>query len=139
MNVSFPKKEHLCSRRLIERLYRDGRRLMAFPYSVLWHPEPELPVPCQVLIVAPKRRFHHAVDRNRVKRLTRECYRLHKQQLIELLQQKQMHITLSLVYVHNELFTYEQLSNKFDKLMAQLSKDINSYEENLSCTDVAAQ
>lgn len=126
MNATFPKTEHLCSRRLINRLYAEGRRLMVFPYSVLWLEEPSLNVPCQVLIVAPKRKLHHAVDRNRIKRLTRECYRLHKQQLIPILQQRGIAITLAVTYIHNELMTYDQLYHKFDKLVALLEKDLDN-------------
>ncbi|MBQ7510784.1 MAG: ribonuclease P protein component [Prevotella sp.] len=39
--------------------------------------------PVQVLISVPKKRFRHAVDRNRVKRQVREAYRHHKAILIE--------------------------------------------------------
>jgi len=99
---------------------------MVFPYSVLWLEEPSLKVPCQVLIVAPKRKLHHAVDRNRIKRLTRECYRLHKQQLIPILQQRGIAITLAVTYIHNELMTYDQLYHKFDKLVALLEKDLDN-------------
>lgn len=48
--------------------------------SPLPSPQPDgeaLPSPCptQILISVPKRQFHHAVDRNRVKRQVREAYR----------------------------------------------------------------
>ena len=50
---------------------------MAFPFSISWTllpaEETRFPMPAQVLIVAPKRIFHNAVDRNRAKRLMREC------------------------------------------------------------------
>lgn len=89
----------------MERLHAEGHRLKVFPYSVQWLEEPTLPVPCQVLIIVPKRRLRHAVDRNRIKRLTRECYRKHKEPLLRLLQERGLCITLSLVYLHNELMT----------------------------------
>lgn len=37
-----------------------------------------VPVPCRVMVHAPKRVFKHAVDRNRIKRLLREAYRARK-------------------------------------------------------------
>lgn len=138
MNQGFPKAEHLCSRRLIERLHTEGHRLKVFPYSVQWLEEPGLKELCQVLIVAPKRRLHHAVDRNRIKRLTRECYRRHKAPLLSLLEGKGMHITLSLVYIHDELMTYEQLYLKFDKLMALLVKELLN-ENPVPSTEMAAE
>ena len=36
MTYTFHKCERLCSRRLIDRLYAEGRRLMAYPYSIQW-------------------------------------------------------------------------------------------------------
>lgn len=126
MSFTFSKEERLCSRQLIERLYNEGHRLMAFPYSVQWMVVSELPTSCQVLIVAPKRKFHHAVDRNRVRRLTRECYRLRKPDLYCFLEEHNLHLVFSLVYIHNELMTYEQLGHKMDKLLAALEKDITA-------------
>lgn len=128
MSCTFGKGERLCSRRLIEALYADGHRLMAFPYSVQWRVEP-LPVPCQVMIVAPKRKFRHAVDRNRVKRLTRECWRMRKQRLYRHLAERGFGITLALVYVHNEIFDYEPLGRKMDKLVEALVADIDKRGE----------
>lgn len=78
------------------------------------------------MIVAPKRKFHHAVDRNRVRRLTRECYRLRKDSLYNFLQEQDISIVFSMVYIHNEILTYEQLGHKMDKLLAALEKDIQA-------------
>lgn len=128
MSFAFGKEERLCSRRLIDRLYSDGHRLMAFPYSVQWRSE-SLGVPCQVLVVAPKRKFKHAVDRNRVKRLTRECWRMRKQSLYEYLAGRDMSLTLALVYVHNEIMTCEQLGKKMDKILEALVADIEKHGE----------
>ena len=41
--------------------------------------------PLQVLVSVPKKHFHHAVDRNRVKRQVREAWRRHKSLLVEAL------------------------------------------------------
>lgn len=127
MATTFGKEERLCSRRLIDQLYTDGHRLMAFPYSVQWmvvDGDMAAQQTCQVMIVAPKRKFHHAVDRNRVRRLTRECWRARKEQLYGFLDGQGMSIVLSLVYIHNEIMTFDQLGHKMDKLIAALEKDI---------------
>lgn len=119
-SLCFPKAEHLCSRKLIERLYAEGQRVRVFPYSVHWLLVDELPVPCQVMIVAPKRKFHHAVDRNRVRRLTRECYRLSKAPLLDTLARQGKHLIFSLVYEHNELPSFESLAQRMDKVVSTL-------------------
>lgn len=122
----------------MERLHAEGHRLRVFPYSVQWVEERSLEVPCQVLIVVPKRRLHHAVDRNRIKRLTRECYRRRKAPLFQLLQERGSHIALSFVYIHDNLMTYDQISTRFDKLMTALINDL-THEKPLQSFEVAAQ
>lgn len=131
MALSFKKEERLCSQVTIEQLYADGHRLMAFPFSVQWmlikrpaSGAQRTDIPCQVLIVAPKRKFKHAVDRNRVKRLTRECFRLRKDLLYNFLDEHNINIVFSMVYVHNEILTFEQLGHKMDKLLTVLQHDI---------------
>lgn len=125
MAFTFNKEERLCSRQLIDRLYTEGHRLMAFPYSVQWMvvngPQS---TPAQVLIVAPKRKFKHAVDRNRVRRLTRECYRLRKPTFYQFLQEHNLQLVFSMVYIHNEIMSYDQLGHKMDKLLSSLEKEI---------------
>lgn len=123
----FPKSERLCSRPLIDHLYAHGHKLMAFPYSIHWIPVDSSGIPCKVLISTSKRKFHHAVDRNRVKRLTRECYRRHKHRLFAILNASGISILLSINYIHNEIMDSAQLDHKFDKLIPQLEKSIQEH------------
>ena len=123
MSFAFKKEERLCSRRLIDQLYTEGHRLMAFPYSVQWL---AVEGPCQVMIVAPKRKFKHAVDRNHVRRLTRECFRQRKDTLYNFLQEHGISLIFSMVYIHNEIMTYEHLGHKMDKLLTLLENDIKA-------------
>lgn len=78
------------------------------------------------MIVAPKRKFKHAVDRNHVRRLTRECFRLRKDTLYNFLQEHGISIIFSMVYIHNEIMTYEHLGHKMDKLLTLLENDIKA-------------
>lgn len=73
------KKEKLTHKRLWESLFQTGTRLKAFPLMLYYAKTPlPQPVQAQVGFSAPKRRFPKAVDRNRIKRLMREAYRLEK-------------------------------------------------------------
>ena len=128
---TFGKEERLCSKKLIDALFQSGHRFMMFPYSVHWIPCPSdaLPsgVPAQVLIATSKKKFHHAVDRNRVKRLTRECYRTHKPKLYEYLGSQGIAIAISINYIHNEILDYHTLHHKFDRLTDSLIENISQY------------
>lgn len=91
-SFSFPKKEKLVSRKLIDRLFVGGgsKSMSCFPlrlvFMVLDHNDEALEnkggdvstADAQMLISVPKRCFKHAIDRNRVKRQVREAYRQHR-------------------------------------------------------------
>lgn len=125
---TFSKKERLCNQSTIGRLYTSPLRAMVFPLSVHWmtQPDAETPGKLQVVLVAPKKKLHHAVDRNRVKRLMRECYRMRKHLLTEALERHRLSMTLGINYVHQEILSYEQLSGRFDKLIALLTNELQT-------------
>ena len=82
---TFRKRERMVSNLLIEALFDSGRSrsVSAFPLRAVYRTTErrEGSAPVQVLISVPKKRFRHAVDRNRVKRQIREAYRHHKELL----------------------------------------------------------
>lgn len=120
----FAKSEKLCSKALIEKLYSSPNRELFFPLSIHWTAvDADDATPrVQVLVVAPKRKLHHAVDRNRTKRIMRECYRLHKQPLVDALAQKDKHIALSFNYIHSRIPNFHKLSSTMDKIIARLAE-----------------
>ena len=92
---SFPKPEHLCLQLEIESLFSAGSRSMtAYPLRVVYREVPYSSGPAvKVLMSVSKRRFKHAVDRNRAKRQLREAYRLNKHTVLDALPEgKGLHI-----------------------------------------------
>ena len=84
---TFRKQERIVSKQLMETLFDkgDSHSLAAFPLRAIYTltDRREGCAPVQILISVPKKRFKHAVDRNRVKRQVREAYRQHRQTLSE--------------------------------------------------------
>ncbi|MEO2050366.1 MAG: ribonuclease P protein component [Allomuricauda sp.] len=77
--LTFPKKEKLKSKKTIESLFVEGKNLREYPIKLIYlKTTNEDEVPIKVGVVAPKKKFKKAVDRNRIKRLLREAYRLNK-------------------------------------------------------------
>lgn len=126
----FDKSEKLCSKIIIEKLYSSQKRELFFPLSLHWMSiESDDSQPAvKVLVVAPKRKLHHAVDRNRTKRIIRECYRLHKKPLIDSLTEKNLHIALSLNYIHTRTPNFHKLEAIMVKIIDHLVKETSSHD-----------
>lgn len=79
-DLRFPREERLKSRTSIGLLFsRNSRSIAESGLRLVWLPSPEpLVRGVQVLVAAPKKRFKHAVVRNRVKRLLREAWRMER-------------------------------------------------------------
>lgn len=82
MPNAFPKHSKLYGQERIARLYKEGKRFTVWPLRVTYMPVTGNPSPItQVLVWAPKSLFKHAVQRNHLRRLMREAYRLHQDEL----------------------------------------------------------
>ena len=79
MRLTFKTNERLKSKVLFEKLFNEGASITVFPIKLHYlKTDAFSEVPIKVAVSAPKRRFRKAVDRNRIKRLLREAYRLNK-------------------------------------------------------------
>tara|TARA_B100000963_G_scaffold358476_1_gene383203 strand:- start:458 stop:826 length:369 start_codon:yes stop_codon:yes gene_type:complete len=79
MKFTLEKKERLKSRKLIEKLFEEGKTIRKFPLKLIYLTIETLPAQSnKVSFSVPKRNFKKAVDRNRIKRLLREAYRLER-------------------------------------------------------------
>ncbi len=125
---TFSKKERLCNKRLIGEVYVSPERMMVFPLSVHWKTldEKEFPYRLQVVIVAPKKKLKLAVQRNRAKRLMRECYRKRKQEIEDILEKRRIALALSINYIHNEIISIKELEQRFDKVVEELKERLTS-------------
>ncbi|UPK72907.1 ribonuclease P protein component [Chitinophaga filiformis] len=110
----------------METLFREGKAFSVFPYRVIYMPvdQPLNKYPVQAGFSASTRRFPHAVDRNRVKRLTRECWRLQKQGLYDVLQQHSKQLALFFIYTDKKIAPYATLHHKISVILKKLEKEV---------------
>ena len=118
---TFKKEERLCSKKLLEKLFSNGSSFLIYPFRITWLLQ-ELPadVPAQVVISVSKRKFKKAVDRNLIKRRTREIYRLHKEEFLYSFVKGQ--IALGINYVGNEVHDYRMMEKKLTLAFLKLEK-----------------
>ena len=129
----FSKRERLKSRKIIEDVFRTGKVLAQHPVRVMYkfldgHPQQEQSI-LQVGVTVSRRHFKRAVDRNRIKRLLREAYRLQKHQLLEGLQQKRLYGYLFFMYLGKSLPTYAEVFTAVGRCLNALAEKIKVQNE----------
>ncbi len=132
MNFGFSKKEHLFGMKNIETLFSVGDSFFSYPFRVVYliqnRKEREFPV--RVLISVPKKKFKLAVDRNRIKRVIRETYRLNKKELISQSIQEKKTVQIAFQYVAKEKLDFTTLNDKMKLVLNQIeNKLLESKEE----------
>ncbi len=117
---NFPPQEHLKSSLLIKCLIDDNNVLYNYPIKCYYRIADSTPASrIQLAVVTPKRRFHHAVDRNRIKRLMREAYRFHKSMFLS---SSPYDLQMCWVFVGKELPSLSQVEKSVNEIFAKLSQ-----------------
>lgn len=119
---TFPLKEHLKSKRVIDKLYAEGTSVTAFPLRAVFigqQPDEQEPT-AAILINVAKRRFRHAVDRNLLKRRIREAYRTGKHDFIETLENNNRKIAVAIMYIDTKKSSTEHLCRKMERLLQNI-------------------
>jgi ribonuclease P protein component len=140
MNIknTLGKNERLKSRKRIEKIFREGKTFSSFPIKIFYTADhlplttAHLPLSVQAAFSASSKNFKRAVDRNRVKRLMRECYRLQKKQLYEVNAKNNLQVAVFFIYTSKELPEYKMLYEKMSVILQRLIKIID--EKNSSDT-----
>ena len=123
-SYTFPKKERLHSKKLIEELFSKGSHFYLYPFKVLYLPvQEESEGRHQVLISVSKRKFKRAPDRNLIKRRIREAYRLNKHILYST-SSGQHSYSIAYIYTGKESHPFQFIQNRLSKSLRRLSKEI---------------
>ena len=122
---SFPKKEKLTSKIIIDRLFKEGESRFKYPFRILFlSDDVYAKLFPQLVISVSKRNFKRAVDRNRIKRLIREAYRLQKYELVSLFPYKPSH--MAILYTAKEEIQLEELKKKLYLIIKMTQSDNNT-------------
>ena len=135
------KKERLKSRKQIEHLFKQGKSFALYPFKIYYVlnqlqisqdavklGNSQLPTPNSRLLFgvgAGTRNFKKAVDRNRIKRLTREAYRLQKNALQQKLLEKEKQLNVFFIYTGKEIPDYLLVREKTTQILNRLIKIVD--------------
>ncbi len=118
------KTERLKSRKLIEQLFKEGKSFSVQPIRVYWmlSPPNSNTSYLQFGVAAGTKHFKHAVDRNRIKRLIREAYRLQKIELQLKLKDANLHLNVFFIFTGKEVPDYKLVFEKTGIALQKLSE-----------------
>ena len=122
-DFSFRKNEKLCSKKVIDRLFAEGKSVFAFPLKFVYlETGLTTATPAQAGFAVSKKNFKKAVQRNLIKRRMREAYRLHKPDFYEALKEKQ--VAVFFVYTAKEIADYAVIESAIIKGLKKLVREI---------------
>lgn len=114
--------EKLKSRKLIQQLFKEGKSFSHFPFRVIYIQPENNHSHLQSAFSVSSKNFKKAVDRNRIKRLMREAYRLQKFSLQNELEESGKYLAVFIIYTGNEIPVYNAISEKMAAALNRLKK-----------------
>jgi ribonuclease P protein component len=130
---TYKKTDKLKSRKQTQHLFSTGQAINVFPIRLIYTIEPilntatnlSLTSVLQAGVGAPSRTFRKAVQRNRVKRLLREAYRLEKPNFISQAALDNKRVNLFFLYTDALVLTQVEIQGKLKEALSILVTKLN--------------
>jgi ribonuclease P protein component len=129
---TYQQKDKLKSRKQLQNLFALGKSLSNAPLRLIYTLENiadekisnPVPLVLQAGVGAPTKQFKKAVQRNRVKRLLREAYRLELPAFKAQLPLQGMRLNIFILYMEATVLTQIEINAKMKLILDQLVKRI---------------
>jgi ribonuclease P protein component len=122
--LTYSKHEKLKSKKQLDAIFAKGNAFLVHPLKVVYEITPTTQAPeLKMGVGVSKKNFAKATDRNRIKRLIRESYRLNKLILQHHLKHSHLHIFILFIdksLPENRMFIDVKMKKVMSKLMQLL-------------------
>ena len=123
MVASYSKKDKLKSKILIDQLFAAGKSVSVYPLRLVYIPTTfNDDVKAKTGVSVSKRYFKLAVDRNRLKRLLRESYRINKAAYFNNITTQ---YAFMILYIGKEKPTLKQIETQMNLLFEKFLKTVS--------------
>ncbi len=126
LNNGLCKAERLNSKSTIEELFSgNSKSFSAYPLRIVFMPlEKKENALASIMISVPKKRFKRAAKRNKVKRQIREGYRKNKQELLNVLNEKEHGLAIAFIYLSNEILATNLIEDAIKQILERLKEKL---------------
>lgn len=105
----------------VSQLFAEGKSFVIYPFRVVYRIfDNRTDAPTAILVSIPKKRFKRAVKRNRLRRCTKEAFRLNKNRLNTPLQSAGLTLDMAIIYLDKEILPYHVIEQKIKELLDKL-------------------
>ncbi|MGH2554034.1 MAG: ribonuclease P protein component [Chitinophagaceae bacterium] len=115
------KQERLKSRKQIEHLFNEGKNFSIAPFRIHYSIRKSAMPPMQFGVGVSTKNFKKAVDRNRIKRMVREAYRLQKFLLYQKLNETKGQLIVFFIFNGKEIPAYHEITEKMKMILDKLA------------------
>ena len=121
---SLGKLERLKSRKQIDVLFSSGKKITVFPFRLIYlcHAGSGL---VKAGFTVSSKNFPQAVDRNRIKRLSREAYRVENSPLKDAVRVNKLQLNLFFIYTGREILSFQEVNIPLKKVLEKLVRNIH--------------
>jgi len=127
------KRERLCSQKAIGGLFKSGKVLKCYPLKAVYAYCSYNESPVKIVVSVPKKIHKRAVKRNYIRRRIKEAYRLNKNILYEVLQNKQCTLNIMLIYISPAITDYAGIEKKVKQVLQTLAESIKENPDIYTC------
>jgi len=122
---TFLKQERLCGKKKIDLLFDNGKKFKNPSFLIIWQEiKDELLYPVTTLVSIPKRKISKATQRNRLKRLIKECYRKEKKSLYDFVSSKGKKLKLAIIYQKSSSINYKEIDSEIKLIINRLKNKV---------------
>lgn len=124
MKFRLRRNDRLKNKKLIDQIFNEGKSITVFPLKLFYLEIPNDGVTISKMgCSVPRRKFKKAHDRNRIKRLMREAYRITRPEIFNNITTQ---CAFMILYIGDSMPTYEQLKRATAELLRKLTKQVSS-------------
>lgn len=125
---AFPKSQRLKSRKKLQQLFSQGKSVRVYPIRLVYLVEPYSSGEVKCSVGVSSKYFKKAVQRNRIRRLMREAYRLQQHEIKNFAAANNKAIALFFLYIGKEMPTYAQVFECVGNLLKKVFSSQNAMD-----------